>query len=900
MAIFARIISCLLFSLSFGSLLVQGDAVGDKGIDLTVQRPLPLQFASNNHVIGFDIGAVYMTGLDHKVQIGFDRALPVQPIAYGSQQTTGRLVPLEKVSYINLWDNIDAEYRAAPGGIAESTYVIHPGGNPREIVLNYNAPVEITAGGALQLGYGNGVLEESRPLAWQEINGNHEEVAVAYRKAGERQVGFQIGRFDDGRTLYIDPTYVWHAFYGSAGYDTAYSVATDASSNVYIVGYSAATWNGPAGQAPRKTFVDDPVYHQPCDLFVLKLSSSGDYQWHTFYGLATPEDKAAVALDSDGNVFVGGFSNLYWDGPAGQPPKNAPNPPGASDFFVLKLDSAGNYLWHTFYGCSHYDPFYALAVDSHSNVIAAANSRLPWTGPSGQGPKHAHSFIPSLGIPGDFAILKLNSEGDYLWHTFYGSLYGDDPGGLAVDAADNIYMVGTSDASWTAPAAPLQPYIGGVSTYNMAVLKLSSAGDYQWHTFYGSGQQSGSAVALDADANIYAVGNCGISWNGPGGKGPLHAITNLFDMTILKLNSSGSYLWHTYYGGNANDSAAAVATGPCGVFVAGYGLAGWTGPAGQQPVSNYTAGRDWTVLHVGSGGDYGWHSFYGSSGSDTAQGLSLNSNNLYVVGDSEGTWPGAGLGQPKNAYKGLADAAVIRLSGAVVPTISSFSPAEGVPGTEVTITGCAFSGTTAVNFGNIPAASFTVVSDTFMRATTGTGATGRITVITAGGQGASATDFVFPSLPNNFIGTNPGGSGGYITAPVIPLAIPLPNVQVQSASLSSSAAAPSSSVTVTARVINRGNAEGNARVTLYVNGQQESSQSVKVGAAGNVPVIFTVARDEPGTYSVYVGGVPAGSFTVNETVDPNNVLYISLALIFVAVAAGAIYFVRKRQLRINI
>jgi hypothetical protein len=89
-------------------------------------------------------------------------------------------------------------------------------------------------------------------------------------------------------------------------------------------------------------------------------------------------------------------------------------------------------------------------------------------------------------------------------------------------------------------------------------------------------------------------------------------------------------------------------------------------------------------------------------------------------------------------------------------------------------------------------------------------------------------------------------------------------------------------------------------VTLYVNGQQESSQSVKVGAAGNVPVIFTVARDEPGTYSVYVGGVPAGSFTVNETVDPNNVLYISLALIFVAVAAGAIYFVRKRQLRINI
>lgn len=61
-------------------------------------------------------------------------------------------------------------------------------------------------------------------------------------------------------------------------------------------------------------------------------------------------------------------------------------------------------------------------------------------------------------------------------------------------------------------------------------------------------------------------------------------------------------------------------------------------------------------------------------------------------------------------------------------SISSFTPAIGATGTEITITGEGFSAATAVSFGGTPAARFTIVSATKILATVAAGATGSVTV----------------------------------------------------------------------------------------------------------------------------------------------------------------------------
>ena len=75
---------------------------------------------------------------------------------------------------------------------------------------------------------------------------------------------------------------------------------------------------------------------------------------------------------------------------------------------------------------------------------------------------------------------------------------------------------------------------------------------------------------------------------------------------------------------------------------------------------------------------------------------------------------------------------------AQAPVVTSFSPTVITQRTSVTINGSNFTGATAVHFGSA-SVSFIIVSDTKITATTGTGATGAVTVTNAAGTGTGAS-----------------------------------------------------------------------------------------------------------------------------------------------------------------
>ena len=154
-----------------------------------------------------------------------------------------------------------------------------------------------------------------------------------------------------------------------------------------------------------------------------------------------------------------------------------------------------------------------------------------------------------------------------------------------------------------------------------------------------------------------------------------------------------------------------------------------------------------------------------------------------------------------------------------------------------------------------------------------------------------------PTPPNLLIGsaapTSHGSSVAGTTTTTQPVS--LPNIIVKSASLSAKTVAPGTPVTVTTDITNRSTVNGNKKVTLYVNGQLESTQVATVNSGGSTQLTFNVSRSELGIYSVYVDEMPAGNFTVDEFADSNIILYISAALVFIALAVGAIYFLRRKQ-----
>ncbi len=122
------------------------------------------------------------------------------------------------------------------------------------------------------------------------------------------------------------------------------------------------------------------------------------------------------------------------------------------------------------------------------------------------------------------------------------------------------------------------------------------------------------------------------------------------------------------------------------------------------------------------------------------------------------------------------------------------------------------------------------------------------------------------------------------------------NIVVQTAAISTSRVSPGEKVNITATLVNRGNHDGTAKVTLYVNGTEEQSKGVNLSSGQTMPTSFTVMRDEPGTYNVYVNNVAAGSFTVDIFNNNDGLIYGMIALITLAIIA-VLYFLVKKPAR---
>lgn len=105
----------------------------------------------------------------------------------------------------------------------------------------------------------------------------------------------------------------------------------------------------------------------------------------------------------------------------------------------------------------------------------------------------------------------------------------------------------------------------------------------------------------------------------------------------------------------------------------------------------------------------------------------------------------------------------------ILPTLTSFSPTAGAVGTSITLTGTALTGTTAVRFGALTASSYTVLSDTQVRAVVPTGAVSApLQVTTPTGTATSTASFTVapspvPTLTSFTPATGPAGTGVTLT-----------------------------------------------------------------------------------------------------------------------------------------
>ena len=222
-------------------------------------------------------------------------------------------------------------------------------------------------------------------------------------------------------------TKTWGTFLGGSGTDSARAIAVDSSGNIYVAGYSTATWGTPV-----------QAFSSGTDAFAAEVNSSGSLTWNTFLGGAGTDQAYAIDLDSSNNVYVAGDSTATW----GTPVRAYSS---GTEAFVAKLNNSGTLLWNTFLGGSGADDGYAIAVDSSGNVYVAGDSAGTWGSP-----------VLAYSGGTDAYIAKLNSSGSLIWNGFLGGSGSDVGLGLAIDASNNAYVAGYSIATWGSPVPAFQ------------------------------------------------------------------------------------------------------------------------------------------------------------------------------------------------------------------------------------------------------------------------------------------------------------------------------------------------------------------------------------------------------------------------------------------------------------
>ena len=205
--------------------------------------------------------------------------------------------------------------------------------------------------------------------------------------------------------------------------------------------------------------------------------------------------------------------------------------------------------------------------------------------------------------------------------------------GLAVDAAGSAYVVGTALSPALAqggvpPATGVQKTFGGGNA-DAFVAKVAPGGNaFLWTTYLGgSGDDLGSAVAVDAQGNVWVAGRTFSSdfpfKNGFQSRGTVF---------VSKISADGSQLlYSTAFGGSAGDVVSSIATDAAGAIY----LAGEADSPDFPTVSAFQTARrgfsDAYVAKIGASGSLAYATLLGGDSFDEAFGLAVDAEGRAFV-----------------------------------------------------------------------------------------------------------------------------------------------------------------------------------------------------------------------------------------------------------------------------
>jgi hypothetical protein len=260
---------------------------------------------------------------------------------------------------------------------------------------------------------------------------------------------------DDGRKI-------WSKQFGASDDETGYRIIPTTKSGGYLI----------VGTSTNTTTSNS-------DIFILKIDANGNEVWSKTLGTNGKDAGRAVIEVADGYLVAGSAFNAQNN---------------SIDFYLLKIDFAGNKNWDKFFGENEIDEGHSILATNDGNFAIAG----------------------STGAISDIQLIKVNGSGGLIWNKTFGGALGDAGFEMIKASNGDLLIAGITEIS--------------SSNTDAYVLRVDSNGNRVWSTTIGRSSHIDWAQGLAFTHNngFIVIGN-----NAQFG-------TLINDLTLIKLSSEGT------------------------------------------------------------------------------------------------------------------------------------------------------------------------------------------------------------------------------------------------------------------------------------------------------------------------------------------------------------------------
>lgn len=370
-----------------------------------------------------------------------------------------------------------------------------------------------------------------------------------------------------------DGNLVWIETGGGPEDDYGTGVVVDGNDDVLVTG----TFDGAAQFSGN---LASPI--QDLDIFLIKYSNSGVYDWGQFMGGFDIDVSGGICVDNYNNpIIVGTYisSLAYRTSIASTNYEyvvSAGNATGDSNFFVAKLDASGNFLWVTEDGSAVEDYGKDVACDNSNNLYVSGefegtiifgsleqtaagakdifiakynqSGNVQWIDQIGTSGDNDHAYSVATDFFGNSYIsYQLDQVSDHARVNRYNVLGANDliikfggtgtvvPSGLAVDNSESIFISG----SFSDIADLGDGDITSIGESDYFVVKYNDDGSFGFQDIAGSLlSDQGTSICLDHENSVIVGGFCNSDISFGGDSPPSYGIE---DVLVTKYESYFSF-----------------------------------------------------------------------------------------------------------------------------------------------------------------------------------------------------------------------------------------------------------------------------------------------------------------------------------------------------------------------